>query len=41
VQAFTVNSFSRSAAISIITVLLLSGFSVYYLRQLLKIGEVE
>jgi N,N'-diacetylchitobiose transport system permease protein len=41
VQAFTVNSFSRSAAISIITVLLLSGFSVYYLRQLMKIGEVE
>lgn len=41
VQAFTVNSFSRSAAISVITVILLSGFSVYYLRQLLKIGEVE
>lgn len=41
VQAFTVNSYSRSAAISIITVILLSGFSVYYLRQLLKIGEVE
>jgi N,N'-diacetylchitobiose transport system permease protein len=41
VQAFTVNSFSRGAAISVITVLLLSGFSVYYLRQLMKIGEVE
>ncbi|WP_329136297.1 sugar ABC transporter permease [Streptomyces sp. NBC_01476] len=40
-QAFTVNSFSRGAAISIITVLLLSGVAVYYLRQLLKIGEVE
>ncbi|WP_328915987.1 MULTISPECIES: carbohydrate ABC transporter permease [unclassified Streptomyces] len=40
-QAFTVNSFSRGAAISVITVLLLSGVSVYYLRQLLKIGEVE
>lgn len=41
VQAFTVNSFSRSAAISVITVVLLAGFSVYYLRQLMKIGEVE
>ncbi|MFC4032514.1 carbohydrate ABC transporter permease [Streptomyces polygonati] len=40
-QAFTVNSFSRGAAISVITVLLLSGVAVYYLRQLLKIGEVE
>jgi len=40
-QAFTVNSFSRGAAISVITVLLLAGVAVYYLRQLLKIGEVE
>lgn len=40
-QAFTVNSFSRGAAISVVTVLLLSGVAVYYLRQLLKIGEVE
>ncbi|MEW2519302.1 carbohydrate ABC transporter permease [Actinacidiphila alni] len=40
-QAFTVNSFSRGAAISVVTVLLLSGIAVYYLRQLLKIGEVE
>lgn len=40
-QAFTVNSFSRGAAISVITVLLLSGVAVYYLRQLMKIGEVE
>lgn len=40
-QAFTINSFSRGAAISVITVVLLSGVSVYYLRQLLKIGEVE
>ena len=41
VQAFTVNSFSRGAAISVITVVMLSGVSVYYLRQLMKIGEVE
>jgi N,N'-diacetylchitobiose transport system permease protein len=40
-QAFTVNSFSRGAAISVITVLLLAGVAVYYLRQLMKIGEVE
>lgn len=40
-QAFISNSFSRGAAISVITVLLLSGVAVYYLRQLLKIGEVE
>jgi N,N'-diacetylchitobiose transport system permease protein len=41
VQAFTVNSFSRGAAISVITVVMLSGVSVHYLRQLMKIGEVE
>jgi N,N'-diacetylchitobiose transport system permease protein len=40
-QAFISNSFSRGAAISVISVLLLSGVAVYYLRQLLKIGEVE
>ncbi|MCZ4095887.1 sugar ABC transporter permease [Streptomyces sp. So13.3] len=40
-QAFTSNSFSTGAAISIITVVMLSGVSVYYLRQLMKIGEVE
>ncbi|MFI6346611.1 carbohydrate ABC transporter permease [Streptomyces sp. NPDC050560] len=40
-KAFESNSFSEGAAISLITVLLLSGVAVYYLRQLLKIGEVE
>ncbi|MER5223368.1 carbohydrate ABC transporter permease [Streptomyces flaveus] len=40
-KAFESNSFSQGAAISLITVLLLSGVAVYYLRQLLKIGEVE
>lgn len=40
-QAFISNSFSRGAAISVVSVLLLSGVAVYYLRQLLKIGEVE
>lgn len=40
-KAFESNSFSEGAAVSLITVLLLSGVAVYYLRQLLKIGEVE
>ncbi|MEO3975841.1 sugar ABC transporter permease [Streptomyces sp. CAU 1734] len=40
-KAFESNSFSQGAAVSLITVLLLSGVAVYYLRQLLKIGEVE
>jgi N,N'-diacetylchitobiose transport system permease protein len=40
-QAFVSNSFSRGAAISVVSVLLLSGVAVHYLRQLLKIGEVE
>ncbi|GGZ30722.1 sugar ABC transporter permease [Streptomyces inusitatus] len=40
-KAFESNSFSQGAAISLITVLLLSGVAVYYLRQLLKIGEVD
>ncbi|MER6911607.1 sugar ABC transporter permease [Streptomyces sp. NPDC000594] len=40
-KAFENNSFSQGAAISLITVLLLSGVAVYYLRQLLKIGEVD
>ncbi len=40
-KAFESNSFSQGAAIALITVLLLSGVAVYYLRQLLKIGEVE
>ncbi|MFI1395078.1 carbohydrate ABC transporter permease [Streptomyces sp. NPDC020681] len=40
-KAFESNSFSQGAAISLITVLLLSGVAVYYLRQLLKIGDVE
>jgi N,N'-diacetylchitobiose transport system permease protein len=40
-KAFESNSFSQGAAISVITVLMLAGVSVYYLRQLMKIGEVE
>ncbi|MFC8870710.1 carbohydrate ABC transporter permease [Streptomyces sp. NPDC057148] len=40
-KAFESNSFSQGAAIALITVLLLSGVAVYYLRQLIKIGDVE
>lgn len=39
--AFTGDSFSQGAAIAVITLLLLMGVSLFYLRQLLKIGEVE
>ncbi|WP_424211846.1 carbohydrate ABC transporter permease [Streptomyces sp. BI20] len=40
-KAFSSNSFSQGSAIALISVLLLSGVAVYYLRQLMKIGEVE
>ncbi|MFD7298439.1 carbohydrate ABC transporter permease [Streptomyces sp. NPDC059897] len=40
-KAFTSTSFSQGTAIALITVLLLSGVAVYYLRQLMKTGEVE
>ena len=40
-KAFDSNSFSTGAAVSLIMVLMLAGVSVYYLRQLMKIGEVE
>ncbi|MEE1927652.1 sugar ABC transporter permease [Streptomyces sp. TRM 70351] len=40
-KAFVSSSFSQGTAIALITVLLLSGVAVYYLRQLLKTGEVE
>jgi N,N'-diacetylchitobiose transport system permease protein len=40
-KAFESNSFSQGAAISVVTVLMLAGVSVYYLRQLMRIGEVE
>ncbi|MCK1797384.1 sugar ABC transporter permease [Streptomyces sp. XM4193] len=40
-KAFTSSSFSQGTAIALITVLLLSGVAAYYLRQLLKTGEVE
>ncbi|MBB1243438.1 sugar ABC transporter permease [Streptomyces durbertensis] len=40
-KAFSSSSFSQGTAIALITVLLLSGVAVYYLRQLLKTGEVE
>lgn len=40
-KAFEGSSFSQGTAIALITVLLLTGVAVYYLRQLLKTGEVE
>nr|MDT0522846.1 sugar ABC transporter permease [Streptomyces sp. DSM 41633] len=40
-KAFESTSFSQGSAIALIMVLLLSGVAVYYLRQLMKTGEVE
>lgn len=40
-KAFESSSFSQGTAIALVTVVLLSGVAVYYLRQLLKTGEVE
>nr|WP_237720062.1 sugar ABC transporter permease [Streptomyces xiaopingdaonensis] len=40
-KAFESSSFSQGTAIALVTVLLLAGVAVYYLRQLLKTGEVE
>lgn len=40
-KAFSSSSFSQGTAIALITVLMLSGVALYYLRQLLKTGEVE
>ncbi|MFI6942276.1 carbohydrate ABC transporter permease [Streptomyces sp. NPDC050418] len=40
-KAFESTSFSQGSAIALITVLLLSGVAVYYVRQLIKTGEVE
>ncbi|RII16062.1 Inner membrane ABC transporter permease protein YcjO [Streptomyces sp. YIM 130001] len=40
-KAFESTSFSQGTAIALITVVLLSGVAVYYLRQLIKTGEVE
>ncbi|PRH79761.1 sugar ABC transporter permease [Streptomyces solincola] len=40
-KAFESTSFSQGSAIALITVVLLSGVAVYYLRQLMKTGEVE
>ncbi|MGW3404867.1 carbohydrate ABC transporter permease [Streptomyces zhihengii] len=40
-KAFESTSFSQGTAIALITVVLLSGVAVYYLRQLMKTGEVE
>ncbi|MFD6417290.1 carbohydrate ABC transporter permease [Streptomyces sp. NPDC060194] len=40
-KAFASTSFSQGSAIALITVLMLSGVAVYYLRQLIKTGEVE
>lgn len=40
-QAFVANDYDAGAAIAVITVLLLLGVMAVYMRQMLKIGEVE
>ncbi|MCB5169186.1 sugar ABC transporter permease [Streptomyces bambusae] len=40
-QAFVVNDYSGGSAIALVTVLLLLGVVAAYMRQMLKIGEVE
>ncbi|MFF2193149.1 carbohydrate ABC transporter permease [Streptomyces sp. NPDC058157] len=40
-QAFTVNDYATGSAIALVTVLLLLGVVAVYMRQMLKIGEVE
>ncbi|MCX3060194.1 carbohydrate ABC transporter permease [Streptomyces beihaiensis] len=40
-QAFQVNDYSQGSAIALITVLLMLGVVAVYMRQMLKIGEVE
>jgi N,N'-diacetylchitobiose transport system permease protein len=39
--AFVANDYDAGAAIAVITVLLLLGVMAVYMRQMLKIGEVE
>ncbi|MFI9647323.1 carbohydrate ABC transporter permease [Streptomyces sp. NPDC052040] len=40
-RAFVVNDYAQGAAIALITVVLLLGVVAVYMRQMLKIGEVE
>ncbi|MFF1450590.1 carbohydrate ABC transporter permease [Streptomyces sp. NPDC058274] len=40
-RAFVVNDYSQGSAIALLTVLLLMGVVAVYMRQMLKIGEVE
>ncbi|MFF0205332.1 carbohydrate ABC transporter permease [Streptomyces sp. NPDC005017] len=40
-RAFVVNDYAQGSAIAVITVLLLLGVVAVYMRQMLKIGEVE
>ncbi|GGS75612.1 carbohydrate ABC transporter permease [Streptomyces violaceus] len=40
-RAFVVNDYAQGSAIALITVLLLLGVVALYMRQMLKIGEVE
>ncbi|MFD9791858.1 carbohydrate ABC transporter permease [Streptomyces sp. NPDC059070] len=40
-KAFVVNDYSQGSAIALLTVLLLLGVIAVYMRQMLKIGEVE
>ena len=40
-RAFVVNDYGQGSAIALITVVLLLGVVAVYMRQMLKIGEVE
>ncbi len=40
-RAFVVNDYAQGSAIAVVTVLLLLGVVAVYMRQMLKIGEVE
>ncbi|MFJ5775835.1 carbohydrate ABC transporter permease [Streptomyces sp. NPDC093094] len=40
-RAFVINDYAQGSAIAVITVLLLLGVVAVYMRQMLKIGEVE
>jgi N,N'-diacetylchitobiose transport system permease protein len=40
-RAFVVDDYAQGSAIALITVVLLLGVVAVYMRQMLKIGEVE
>jgi N,N'-diacetylchitobiose transport system permease protein len=40
-RAFGVNEYSLGAAVAVVTVLLLLAFTVFYIRQSLRLGEID